>query len=85
MTNLPGSMWLSAQKGLSGSLRSVALETPTQVAVPMQRWALPSRLAPEPDCATATSPAQSTTGVPARRPVCTAASGVTSPITLVDG
>ncbi len=58
MTHLSGSMWLSAQKGLSGSLRRVVLDTPTQVAVPMHRWALPSRLAPEPDCATATSPAQ---------------------------
>ncbi len=51
----------------------------------MQRWALPSRFAPEPDCATATSPAQITTGVPGSRPVCAAASGVTSPITCVEG
>ena len=78
-------MWLSAQNGLSGSLRRAVLDTPTQVAVPMHRWALPSRLAPEPDCATATSPAHSTTGVPAGRPVCAAAAAVTSPITLVQG
>ncbi len=85
MIHFWGSMWLRAQKGFWGSLRNVLLESPTQVAVPTHRWALPSALAPEPDWATATSPAQITTGVPGARPVCRAAAGVTSPMTCVQG
>src|SRR3989337_1943133 len=85
ITHLSGSIWLKTQKGFSGSLVNTLLETPTQVAVPMHRWALPGALAPDPDWATATSPAQATTGVPAARPVCAAASAVTSPITSVQG
>ena len=81
----PGTMWAQVKVRISSSKRGFSLVVATQAEVPMQLKVRPGLMEPAPTLEHRPSPPPLTTGVPAFRPVCPAAQGVTSPATVVEG